>query len=97
MLQACGCKDMDTHHSGILDISVTPRSGFETKANVDCKKWPFDRVVAVFAEGLMLRTSEAVETFCEEEEPSALGSMMANGNVRMGSELVDIMVGAVLV
>lgn len=98
VLQASANKDMNAHPKSILDISMTPKSGFETKAKVDCKKWPFVRAVAVDSKGLKLGMSEVVETFCEEEEEevlSALGSLMANGNVRMGLELIGITMGAV--
>ncbi|KUJ17741.1 uncharacterized protein LY89DRAFT_684698 [Mollisia scopiformis] len=51
----------------LVDVEMMPKTGFETKANIDCHRWHYVRAIAIDAKGQTLGVSEMVETSCEHE------------------------------
>jgi hypothetical protein len=94
VLQASGTKEME--HTSILDIAMVPKTGFETKARVDCRKWPFVRAVAVDGKGQKLGTSVVLETICSEL-PEEAGESKAMADLWMGLGLFVITTSGVLI
>ncbi|CZR56353.1 uncharacterized protein PAC_06241 [Phialocephala subalpina] len=56
----------------LIDVELVPKTGFETKASLHCRRWKYVRAVAVDAKGQQLGASEMVETNCETSEEQAL-------------------------
>jgi hypothetical protein len=90
VVQASGSREMES--TSILDIAMVERMGFETKAKVDCKKWPYVRAVAIDEKGMKLGVSEVVETFCmdDDEETSSWPAWLGSERNRMGLELLGL-------